>query len=158
MVHQLKGRQMKGRQNDMDQKMHLHPLDVTDNFQDHQFLQDVVYLDEQQNQDEQNQDAVLTFRDVHLAHLLDVVVDVEQRHQLRMDYFPDVVDVEQRHQLRMDYFRDVEQPVYFLQLALLHLKQVLVQEPLTQRFRRAMLLAPLNQRRVRRQVRRQVQG
>jgi hypothetical protein len=57
----------------------------------------------------------------------------------------------------------VEQPVYFLQLALLHLdlvdlvkKSVLEQMP--QRFQRAMLLAPLNQRRVRRQVRRQVQG
>ena len=97
---------MKDRQNDMDQKMHLHPLDVTDNFQDHQFLQDVVYLDEQQNQDEQNQDAVLTFRDVHLVHLPDVVVDVEPHHQLRMDYFRDVVGVERQAlfhlQLKMD--------------------------------------------------------
>jgi hypothetical protein len=62
----------------------------------------------------------------------------------------------------MDYFQDVEQLVYFLQLALLHLdlaqKSVLVQEPLPQRFQRAMPLTPLNQRRVRRQVRRQVQG
>ena len=142
--------------------MHLHPLGVIDNFQDHQFLQDVVCLDEQQNQDEQNQDVVLTFRDVHLVHLQVVVVDVEPHHQLRMDYFRDVVGVELQvlfHQkLRMDYFRDVEQLVYFLQLAHLHLKQVLVQELLPQRFRRAMLLAPLNQRRVRRQVLRQVQG
>ncbi len=143
-------------------RLHLRLRDVTDNFQDHQFLQDVVYLDEQQNQDEQNQDVVLTFRDVHLVYLQVVVVDVELRHQLRMDYFRDVVDVELQvlfHQkLRMDYFQDVEQPVYFQQLALLHLKQVLVQEPLPQRFQRAMPLAPLNQRRVRRQVRRQVQG
>ena len=58
----------------------------------------------------------------------------------------------------MDYFQDVEQPVYFLQLVLLHLEQVLVQEPLPQRFQRAMPLTPLNQRRVRRQVQRQVQG
>jgi hypothetical protein len=58
----------------------------------------------------------------------------------------------------MDCFQDAERQVYFLQLALLHLKQVLVQEPLPQRFRRAMPLTPLNQRRVRRQVRRQVQG
>ena len=78
----------------MDQMMHLHPLDETDNFQDHQFLQDVVYLDEQQNRDEQNRDVDLTFRDVHLVHLPDVEVDAELRHQLRMDYFRDVVDVE----------------------------------------------------------------
>jgi hypothetical protein len=62
--------------------------------QDHQFLQDVVYLDALQNRGEQNQDAVLTFRDVHLVHLQVVVVDAELRHQLRMDYFRDVVDVE----------------------------------------------------------------
>jgi hypothetical protein len=156
----------------MDQKMnlvHLHLQDVTDNFQDRRYRLDVEYLDALQNQDEQNQDAVLTFRDVHLenlVHRLDVVVDVELRHQLRMDYFPDVVDVELRvmfhQQLRMDYFQDVEQLAYFLQLALLHLglkqKTVLVQEPLPQRFQRAMLLTPLNQRRVRRQVQRQVQG
>jgi hypothetical protein len=97
LVHQLKDRQMKDRQNDMDQKMHLHPLDVIDNFQDHQFLQDVVYLDALQNLGEQNPDAVLTFRDVHLenlVHLPDVAVDAEPHHQLRMDYFQDVVDVE----------------------------------------------------------------
>jgi hypothetical protein len=94
LVRQLKDRQMKDRQNDMDQKMHLHPLDVTDNFQGHQFLQDVVYLDALQNLDEQNQGEVLTFRDVHLVHRLDVVVGVELRHRLRMDYFQDVVDVE----------------------------------------------------------------
>ena len=150
----------------MDQKMHLHLLDAFDNFRDHQFLQDVVYLDARQNQDEQNQDVDLTYQDVRQVHWRDVVVDVELRHQLRKDYFPDVVDVELRvmfhQQLRMDYFQDVEQLAYFLQLALLHLglkrKSMLVQEPLPQRFQRAMLLTPLNQRRVRRQVRRQVQG
>ena len=95
----------------MDQKMHLVHLflqDVTDNFQDRQYLQDVEYLDEQQNQDEQNQDVVLTFRDVHLVHLQDVVVDVELRHQLRMDYFRGVVDVELlamfHLQLKMDCY------------------------------------------------------
>ena len=157
LVHQLKD-QLKDLLNDMDQKRLRHRLDVTDNFRDHQFLQDVVYLDVLQNPDEQNQDVVLTFQDVHLVHPLDVVVDVAQRHRLRMDYFQDVVDVEQRYQLRMDYFQDVEQLVYFRLPVLLHLKLVLVKESLPQRFQRAMLLAPLNQRRVRRQVRRQVQG
>jgi hypothetical protein len=151
----------------MDQKMHphLHQRDVTDNFQGRLYLQDVECLDALQNRGEQNQDVVLTFRDVHLenlVHLQDVVVDAEPHHQLRMDCFQDVVDVELQvlfHQKsRTDYFQDVEQLVYFLQLALRHLKQVLAQELLPQRFQRAMPLAPLNQRQVRRQVRRQVQG
>jgi hypothetical protein len=95
LVHQLKDRL-----NDMDQKMnlvHLHLQDVTDNFQDRRYRLDVEYLDALQNQDEQNQDAVLTFRDVHLenlVHLQDVVVDAGLRHQLRTDYFQDVEDVE----------------------------------------------------------------
>ena len=108
MVHQLKDRL-----NDMDQKMHLVHLflqDVTDNFQDRQYLQDVEYLDALQNLGEQNQDVVLTFRDVHLVHLQDVVVDVELRHPLRMDYFRDVVDVELQvlfhQQLKMDCYLD----------------------------------------------------
>ena len=99
---------MKDHRNDMDQKMHLHLRlrDVTDNFQDRQYLQDVEYLDALQNLGEQNQDAVLTFRDVHLVHLQVVVVDVEPHHQLRMDYFRDVVGVEPQvlfhPQLKMD--------------------------------------------------------
>ena len=83
--------------NDMDQKMFRHLLDVFDNFRDRQYLQDVVYLDALQNLDEQNQDVDLTYQGVHLenlVHRLDVVVDEEQRHQLRMDYFRDAVDVE----------------------------------------------------------------
>ena len=160
--------QLMDRLNDMDQKMRLHHLDEIDNFRDRPHLQDVVYLVALQNLVAQNRDVVLTFRDVHLenlVHLQDVVVDAELHHQLRMDYFQDVVDVELQvfhQQLRMGYFQDVEQLAYFLQLALLHLglkqKAVLVQEPLPQRFQRAMLLTPLNQRRVRRQVQRQVQG
>ena len=109
MVHQLKDRQMKDHRNDMDQKMnlvHLHLQDVTDNFQDRRYLLVVEYLDALQNQDEQNQDVVLTFRDVHLVHLQVVVVDVEPHHQLRMDYFRDVVGVERQAlfhpQLKMD--------------------------------------------------------
>ena len=89
--------QLKDRLNGMDQKMLLHHLDAIDNFRDHRRLQDAVYLVALQNLDEQNQDVVLTFRDVHLeylVHQLDVVADEEQRHRLRMDYFRDVVGVE----------------------------------------------------------------
>jgi hypothetical protein len=131
----------------MDQQMFRHLLDVFDNFRDRQYLQDVVYLDALQNLDEQNQDVDLTYQDAHLLHRLDVVVDEEQRHQLRKDYFQDAVDVELQaihQQLRKDYFQDVEQLVYFLQLAILHLdlvdlakKSVLEQMP--QRFRRVKL-------------------
>ena len=108
MVHQLKDRL-----NDMDQKMHLVHLflqEVTDNFQNRQYLQDVEYLDALQNLGEQNQDVVLTFRDVHRVHLQVVVVDAEPHHPLRMDYFRDVVDVELQvlfhQQLKMDCYLD----------------------------------------------------
>jgi hypothetical protein len=120
--HQLLVHQLKDRLNDMDLKMHLHRLDEIDNYRDRPHLQDVVYLVAQQNQDEQNQDVVLTFRDVHLEHLRDVVVDVELRRQLRMDYFQDVVDVERLElfhlKLKMDCYQDVERLVCALQLAL----------------------------------------
>jgi hypothetical protein len=90
--------------NGMDLKMMELHLYVVDSFQ-FQHLQDVVHLDALQNLDEQILDAHLPYLDE--AHLLDVVVGVELRHQLRMDYFLDVVGVELRHQLRMDYFLDV---------------------------------------------------
>jgi hypothetical protein len=97
----------------MDQKMnlvHLHLQDVTDNFQDRRYQLDVEYLDALQNLGEQNQDVVLTFRDVHLVHLQVVVVDVEPHPLLRMDYFRDVVDVELQvlfhQQLKMDCYLD----------------------------------------------------
>jgi hypothetical protein len=92
LVHQLMDHL-----NDMDQKMYRYLLDVFDNFRDRQYLQDVVYLDALQNLDELNQDVDLTYQGVHLenlVHRLDVVVDEEQRHQLRMDCFQDAVDVE----------------------------------------------------------------
>jgi hypothetical protein len=113
--------------NGMDQKlMELH-LYVVDSFR-FQFLHllDVVHLDALQNLDEQNLDALPPYLDV--AHLLDVVADVELRHQLRMDYFLDVADVELRHQLRMDYFLgEVLQELLVLQkLLLLHLLQPLL--------------------------------
>ena len=79
--------------NDKDLHLVRHQY-VVGNYLDRLYLQDVVYLDALQNQVEQNLDAVLTFRDVHLVHRLDVVVGVELRHRLRMDYFQDVVDVE----------------------------------------------------------------
>ena len=103
-------RQLMDRLNGMDQKMHLHHLDVIDNFRDRRHLQDAVHLVVLQNLVAQNQDVVLTFRDVHLAHQLDVVVGEELHHQLRMDYFQDVVDVELlalfHLQLKMDCYLD----------------------------------------------------
>ena len=157
MVHQLMDRL-----NDMDQKMRLHHLDEIDNFRDRPHLQDAVHLVALQNLVAQNQDEVLTFRDVHLVHLQDVVVDAELRHQLRMDCCRDVVDVEPlvlfHQKLKMDCCRDVERQVCFLQQERLHLVKALVLVPLVQRFRRAMPLTLLNQHRVRRQVQRQVQG
>jgi hypothetical protein len=63
-----------------------------------------------QNLDEQNLDVDLTCPDVvHQLRQLDVQVDVELRHQLRMDYFQDAVDVELHYLKRMDYFQDVVQ-------------------------------------------------
>jgi hypothetical protein len=95
----------------MDQQMlnrrrHLH---VVGNFQ-YQHLLDVVNLVVLQNLDELNLGAGLTCQvAVHQLHQLVEPVDVELRHQLRMDYYLGVVDVELRHQLRMDYFQGVAQ-------------------------------------------------
>ena len=95
-------------------------LYVVGNYLDRRFLLDVVYLVALQNQDEQNQDAVLTFQVVRLLHLLDVVADEVRRYQLKMDYCQDVVDEElMRHQLKMDYYLDVE-------LQVLHLPHLLL--------------------------------
>jgi hypothetical protein len=59
---------------------------------------DAVMMDAQQNLDALNLDVVLTYLDVVnlVHHRLDVVVDVELHHQLKMDYCQDVVDVELR--------------------------------------------------------------
>jgi hypothetical protein len=67
----------------------------------------VEYLDAQQNLD------VVRLVVVHLdaMHLLDVVVGVELRHQLKMDCYQDVVDVEVRHLMKMDCYLDVVQQV-----------------------------------------------
>jgi hypothetical protein len=76
------------------------------NFLDHQYQLVVVYLDALQNQGEQIQDVVLTFQAAHLLHLLVVVVGVELRHQLKMDYYLDAVDEELRYLLKMDCYLD----------------------------------------------------
>jgi hypothetical protein len=74
----------------------------------YQHLLDVVNLVELRNLDELNLDADLTCQVVvHLLHQLVEPVDVELRHQLRMDYFQGAVDVELRHLKRMDCFQDV---------------------------------------------------
>jgi hypothetical protein len=91
---------------------------------------DAVMMDAQQNLDVLNLDAVLTYPDVVnlVHHRLDVVVDVELRHQLKMDYCQDVVDVELRfllnYPMKMDYCQDVESQV----LLLLPLMELFLQE------------------------------
>jgi hypothetical protein len=77
-------------------------------------LQGVAHLDVQQNLDVAHLDVA------HLGelHPVDVVVDVELRHQLKMDCYLDVVGVELSHQLKMDYYPDVEQRVLQEQVAL----------------------------------------
>ena len=88
----------------LNRQLHLHAVG---SFQ-YQHLLDVVSLVGLQNLDELNLDEDLTCQVV--VHLLLVaLVDVELRHQLRMDYFQDAVDVELRYLKRMDYFRDVVQ-------------------------------------------------
>ena len=81
---------------------------------------DAVMMDAQQNLDVLNLDAVLTYPDVVnlVHHRLDVVVDVELRYQLKMDYCQDVVDVELRfllnYPMKMDCYLDVESQVLLL--------------------------------------------
>jgi hypothetical protein len=88
---------------------------VVGNYLDRRCLQDVEYLVALQNQDEQNQDVVLTFQVVHLLHQLVVVADEVLHYLLKMDYCQDVVDEElMRHLLKMDYCQDVEQRVLLL--------------------------------------------
>ena len=120
---------------DMD-LMHLHhlvhllQLDVVQNLDvlDHLHRQDVVHLDVQQNQDVVHLDVV------HLdaLHPLVVVVGVELRHRLRMDYFLDAVDVEPPSLMRMDYFLDEVQQVHpvSIDLVLVELQALVLQEHL----------------------------
>ena len=92
---------------------------VVGNYQDHLFLQDVVYLVAPQNQDARNQDVVLTFQGARQLNRQDVVVDEELRFQLKMDYCPDVVDAERylfqlNQKLKMDYCLGEGSQVWFL--------------------------------------------
>jgi hypothetical protein len=83
-------------------------LDVVQNL--NRQMQDVVRLDVQQNLDELNRDVIPPFLVVvhqFLENLQVVEVDVELRHQLKMDYYLDVVGAELRRQLKMDCFLDV---------------------------------------------------
>ena len=76
----------------MDRQLvnHQHHLCVVGSFR-YQHLLDVVNLVEQQNLDGLNLDVDLTCQVVaHQLHQLVEQVDVELRHQLRMDYFLDV--------------------------------------------------------------------
>jgi hypothetical protein len=125
----------------------------------YQHLLDVVNLVEQQNLDGLNLDVDLTCQVVaHQLHQLVEQVDVELRHQLRMDYFLDAVDVELRFQMRMDYFLDVA--LESLALVLLQhqelrhrFQQQLVAQYCSRQSRAlAQPLAQLNQLQVRQQV------
>jgi hypothetical protein len=62
--HQLLVRQLMDHLNDKDLHLVRHQYAVG-NYLDRLYLQDVVYLVALQNQDAQNQDAVLTFQDAH---------------------------------------------------------------------------------------------
>jgi hypothetical protein len=111
-----------------------------------------------QNLDEQNLDALLPFLNaVHqFLDLADVVVGVELRHQLKMDYYLDAVDEELRYLLKMDCYLDAEQLVlltlHLLQalLQLLSLQPLLLPVPVFQH--RVMLSKLQDRRRVRRRV------
>jgi hypothetical protein len=102
----------------------------------------VVHQDVLQNLDAQNLDALPPFLDE--VHLVVVLVDVELRHQLKMDYFQDVVGAELRYLQRKDYFQDVVQ----LELLVLHLVQELLQQQLLHLRQLSLLLAQPFQHRV----------
>jgi hypothetical protein len=94
--------------NDMDQKMLVLHQHVVDSFQFLHLL-DEVHRDALQNLDVPNLDVLLSFLDEAHLFLVDVVVGVELRHQLKMDCYQDVVGVKLRHQLKTDCYQDVEQ-------------------------------------------------
>jgi hypothetical protein len=104
--------------NDMDLMKLEHHLYVVDSYQfQFQHLLVVEHLVALQNLDEQNLVEHLPYLDVVHLFLVVVVVGVELRRQLRMDYFLDVVGVELHHQLRMDCYLDEELQVLQVQLA-----------------------------------------
>jgi hypothetical protein len=77
-----------------------------------QLLEDVVLLDALQNLGEQNQGVHLPYLDVVHPFPVVVVVDVELRHLLKMDYCQGAVDAELRFLLKMDYFQGAELLVF----------------------------------------------
>ena len=90
------------RLNDMDRLMLVHlfrcVVEIVNLDQMHR--QDVEKMDVLQIPDEQNLDEVLTFQDAvrhFLVNLVDVQVDAEPHHLLKMDYFQDEVGVELRY-------------------------------------------------------------
>jgi hypothetical protein len=108
--HQLLVRQLMDHLNDKDLHLVRHQYAVG-NYLDRLYLQDVVYLVAPQNQDAQNQDAVLTFQGARQLNRRDVVVDAEPRFQLKMDCYPDAVDAERylfqlNQRLKMDCYPD----------------------------------------------------
>ncbi len=143
---------------DLMQMEHLLHLDVVQNLDELARRPDVEHPDVQQNLDVVHLDVV------HLdaQHPLDAEVDVELRHQLRMDYFLDAVDVELLHRQRKDYYRDAVQSVHLERVVwelqvhpeLLHVQQLLKQRQLVQL--RAMPLALQDQHRALLRVRQQV--
>ena len=137
-------------------------LCVVGNYRDHLYPQGVVYLVVLQNQDAQSQDAVLTFQGARQLNQQGVVVDAELRRQLKMDYYQDAVDAERylfqlNQRLKMDYYQD--EGLSVLSLLLPPFAQPLAKVGLALPelvLLRALLLTRQDQRRVRRQVRRQV--
>ena len=107
-----------------------------------QHLLVVVHQDVLRNLDAQNLDVLPPFLDE--VHLGVVLVGVELRHLLRMDYFLDEVGVELRHLLRMDCYQDEAQPV----LLVLHLVLELIQQQLLHLLQPLLLLAQPFQHRV----------
>jgi hypothetical protein len=128
LLHHLVHRQLH-LVNDMDLMMLVRHQYVVGNYLfQFQHLLDVLHLDVLQNLDAQNLDALLPFLDEVLLFLVVVVVGVELRHLLRMDYFLDAVGAEPHSLLRKDYFLD-EAPLELLallvqELLLLHLLQL----------------------------------
>jgi hypothetical protein len=95
--------------NDMDLAMMALHLYVVGNFlRQFQLLEDVVLLDALQNLGEQNQDVHLPYLHEVRPFPVVVVVDVELRHLLKMDYYQDAADVELRHPLKMDCCQGAE--------------------------------------------------
>ena len=120
---------------DLMQLVHLLHLDVVQNLDvlDRRHLQDVVHLDVLQNLDEQNLGAHLPYLDV--VHLLVVVVDVELRHQLRMDYFQDVAQLVHQELELPELLAQMEhlellcmQQLQLMPLALLHVMPSTLQD------------------------------